>query len=150
MITSLPNANVADAIGRLPSVSLNGTRAKYVELAVDSLRLTNVTINGVHIPSVSGSNENFGRQIKLDAFPSDLVGSIELFKTTSPDQDGDALAGSVNLVTKAAGTAEYFSLGVLGGIADIQGGRYNYGVDGTYSKRFGPEKGSAWLGGTYD
>ena len=43
-----------------------------------------------------------GRAIKLDTVPSDLVGSLVLSKTLSADQDSDAIAGSVNLVTKTA------------------------------------------------
>src|SRR5262249_47415228 len=87
IITSLPNANLADAIGRLPSVSLERDEGegKFVQVRGLESQFTNVTINGVHIPSVSGSNEGFGRQIKLDAFPSDLVGTVVLRKTLSAD-----------------------------------------------------------------
>jgi TonB-dependent receptor len=153
VITSLPNANVADSIGRLPSVSLERDEGegKYVQVRGVEPRMTDVTVNGVHIPSVSGSNENFGRQIKLDAFPSDLVGSIELYKTTSADQDGDAIGGSVNLVTRAAENEQNLSLSVLGGYNNILDGRYNYQVNGTYGQRFGPQKEfGVVLGGTYD
>jgi TonB-dependent receptor len=153
VITSLPNANLADAIGRLPSVSLERDEGegKYVQVRGSEPRMTNVTINGVHIPSVSGSNEGFGRQIKLDAFPSDLVGTVELFKTTSPDQDGDAIGGSVNILTKTAGDEQSYSFSALGGYTDLQGGRPSYQLNGTYSNRFGPDKALGFvLGGTYD
>jgi TonB-dependent receptor len=153
VITSLPNANVADALGRVPSVSLERDEGegKYVQVRGLEPRLTNVTINGIHIPSVSGSNENFGRQIKLDAFPSDLVGELQLYKTTSADQDGDALGGSVNIVTRAAGNEPAMNLSVIGGHTDIIGGRYNYQVAGNYSSRLGSEKEfGVVLGGTYD
>ena len=42
-------------------------------------------------------------QIKLDTIPADLVESVEINKTLSANQDGDAIGGSVNLVTKTAG-----------------------------------------------
>src|SRR5262249_5953606 len=105
VITSLPNANLADALGRVPSVSLERDEGegKYVQIRGLAPNLTNVTVNGVQIPSVSGSNENYGRQIKLDAFPSDLVGSVQLYKTTTPDQEGDSLAGTVNISNRTAG-----------------------------------------------
>jgi len=59
VITSLPNANLADAIGRLPSVSLERDEGegKFVQVRGLESQFTNVTINGVHIPSVSGSSE---------------------------------------------------------------------------------------------
>jgi hypothetical protein len=149
VITSLPNKNIAEAIGRLPSVSLERDEGegKYVQVRGLEPRYTNMTINGVHIPS----SESFGRTLKLDAIPSDLVGAIELHKTLSPDQDGDAIGGSINLVTKSAEDQPYFSIGAETGRADLQGGRYAYQVNGTLSRRFGSDKALGLvLGGTYD
>src|SRR5262249_56764176 len=53
VITSLPNANIADAVGRLPSVSLerDEREAKYVQIRGQEPRLSNVTVDGVHLPS---------------------------------------------------------------------------------------------------
>ncbi len=153
VITSLPNANLADAIGRLPSVALERDEGegKYVEVRGLEPRLTSVTINGVHVPTVSGSNEGFGRQIKLDAFPSDLVGAVELYKTTSPDQDGDAIGGSLNLATRVAGDETSTSLSLLGGYNGLQSGRYSYQASGTYTSRFGENKElGVVLNGSYD
>ena len=153
VITSLPNANLADAIGRVPSVSLERDEGegKYVQVRGLASNLTNVTINGVQIPSVSGSNENYGRQIKLDAFPSDLVGAVQLYKTTSPDQEGDSIGGTVNIVNKAAADEQYFDINALGGYTDIIGGRPSYVVNATYSNRYGDDKKLGFIiGGTYD
>ena len=49
VITSLPNANVADALGRLPSVTLERIEGEgvYVQVRGTEPRLTNVTINGI-------------------------------------------------------------------------------------------------------
>ena len=53
VITSLPNTNVADAVGRLPSVSLERDEGegKYVQIRGTEPRLSNLTINGVNVPS---------------------------------------------------------------------------------------------------
>jgi len=79
VITSLPNTNIADAVGRLPSVSLERDEGegKYVQIRGTEPRLSNVTINGVNVPSP----ETNVRNIKLDVVPSDLVERIEVFKT---------------------------------------------------------------------
>jgi hypothetical protein len=63
VIKSLPNANVADAIGRLPSVTLERDEGegKYVQVRGTEPRLTNVTIDGVNIASAETV-----RQVKLD------------------------------------------------------------------------------------
>jgi TonB-dependent Receptor Plug Domain len=78
IITSLPNANVADAIGRLPSVTLERDEGegKYVQIRGTEPRLSNVTIDGVSVASPESV-----RQIKLDIIPSDLVESVEINKT---------------------------------------------------------------------
>jgi len=153
VIVSLPNANLADALGRIPSISLERDEGegKYVQVRGLAPNLTNVTVNGVQIPSVSGGNENYGRQIKLDAFPSDLVGAVQMYKTTSPDQEGDSIGGTVNIVNRLPGDDEYFNLNGLAGYTDIIGGRGSYILNGTYSNRYGDDKALGFiLSGTYD
>ena len=100
VITSLPNANIADAVGRLPSVTLERDEGegKYVQIRGTEPRLSNVTIDGVNVPSP----ESGVRQIKLDTIASDLVESVEINKTLQANMDGDGIGGSVNLRTKTA------------------------------------------------
>ena len=111
VITSLPNTNIADAVGRLPSVSLERDEGegKYVQVRGTEPRLTNLTLDGVHVPSPESV-----RQVKLDAIPADLVDSVEINKTLSPSQEGDAIGGSVNLVTKRAGARPFMSVQAMG------------------------------------
>jgi TonB-dependent receptor len=148
VITSLPNTNIADAVGRLPSVSLERDEGegKYVQVRGTEPRLTNLTLDGVHVPSPESV-----RQVKLDAIPADLVDSVEINKTLSPSQEGDAIGGSVNLVTKRAGERPFMSVQTMGGYTPVGlGGRLNE-VDGTIGKRFGREKRLGLLvGGSYD
>src|SRR5437773_337941 len=107
VITSLPNTNIADAVGRLPSVSLERDEGegKYIQIRGTEPRLSNVTIDGIHVPSP----ENV-RNVNLDVIPSDLVQSVEVNKTLSANQDADAIGGSVNLVTKSAADHPYLSV----------------------------------------
>lgn len=53
VIRSLPNANMADALGRLPSVTLERDEGegKYVQVRGTEPRLTNTTIDGINMPS---------------------------------------------------------------------------------------------------
>lgn len=76
VITSLPNANLADALGRLPSVTLERDEGegKYVQVRSTEPRLTNTTVDGVNLPS----EEPGVRQIKFDAIPSSLVESVQI------------------------------------------------------------------------
>ncbi len=149
VITSLPNTNIADAVGRLPSVSLERDEGegKYVQIRGTEPRLSNVTINGVNVPAP----EVTVRNIKLDAVPSDIVERIEVFKTLSADQDGDGIGGTVNLVTKTALDRPTYELSGTAGYNPIQNGYWRGGFDGTFGQRFGVNKQfGVLLGGTWD
>jgi TonB-dependent receptor len=148
VIISLPNTNIADAVGRLPSVSLERDEGegKYVQIRGTEPRLSNVTVDGVHLPSPESV-----RNVKLDTIPADMVDSVEINKTLSANQEGDAIGGSVNLVTKKATDQPYLFLEGLGGITPIEGIRSLYQFDGTIGKRFGHEKRLGLLfSGSYD
>jgi hypothetical protein len=56
-IQSLPNANIADAVGRMPGVTLqrNEGEGQYVQIRGTEPRLSNTTIDGVIVPGPSGS-----------------------------------------------------------------------------------------------
>jgi hypothetical protein len=101
VITALPNATIADAVGRLPGVSLERDEGegKYIQVRSLEPRLTNATIDGVNVPSPEANV----REIKFDAMPADLVESVEVNKTLQANMDGDGIGGSVNIVTKTAG-----------------------------------------------
>ena len=149
VITSLPNTNIADAVGRVPSVSLERDEGegKYVQIRGTEPRLSSVTVNGVNLPSVEGVVRN----IKLDAVPADLVERIEVFKTLSADQDADGIGGTVNLVTRTAGEKPIYAFGGTGGYNPIQNGNWRGGLDGVFGKRFGVSKKFGFLlNGTFD
>src|ERR1700687_6062818 len=149
VIQSLPNTNIADAVGRVPSVSLERDEGegKYVQIRGTEPRLSNVTVNGVNLPSP----ETNVRNIKLDAVPADLVESIEVFKTLSADQDADGIGGTVNLVTRTAGERPFYALGGTGGYNPIQNGYGRGGFSGTFGQRFGVSKKFGFLlNGTFD
>jgi len=70
VIVSLPNANIADALGRMASVTIERDEGegKYVQIRGTEPRLSNTMIDGVTVPSP----ETGVRQIKLDTIASDL------------------------------------------------------------------------------
>lgn len=138
VITSLPNANLADALGRLPSVTLERDEGegKYVQVRSTEPRLTNTTVDGVNLPS----EEPGVRQIKFDAIPSSLVDSVQISKTLLANMEGDGIGGSVNLVTKTASDTPTIEITGLGGGTPIQGGRGNTTETATLGKRFGAQK----------
>jgi TonB-dependent receptor len=149
VITSLPNANIADALGRMASVSVERDEgeAKYVQIRGTEPRLNNTMVDGVTIPSP----ESGVRQIKLDTIASDLVDSVEINKTLQANIDADGIGGSVNLVTKTASDTPMIALYGVGGYTPIDDGRKVGQMGGTIGRRFGANKKlGALLGGTYD
>lgn len=148
VITSLPNTNIADAVGRLPSVSLERDEGegKYVQIRGAEPRLNNVTVDGVHLPSP----ENV-RNVKLDAIPADLVEMVQLSKTLSANQEGDAIGGSVNLVTKSAKDQPYLSALGMGGWTPAAAGRSLDQFNLTMGNRYLQNKAlGIMVGGSYD
>ena len=149
VIRSLPNANMADALGRLPSVTLERDEGegKYVQVRGTEPRLTNATVDGVSLPSP----ESGVRQIKFDAIPADLVERVDVNKTLLANMDGDGIGGSVNLVTKTAADRPTVSFSSLGGYTPIANGRGLTEDTGTIGGRFGSDRQFGLLiGGSYD
>lgn len=149
VIMSLPNANLADALGRLPSVTLERDEGegKYVQVRSTEPRLTNTTVDGVNLPS----EEPGVRQIKFDAIPSSLVESVQVNKTLMANMEGDGIGGSVNLVTKTATDQPTVEFTSLGGYTPIIHGRANTTETATVGKRFGASKKFGFIiGGSYD
>jgi TonB-dependent receptor len=149
VITSLPNANVADAIGRFPSVTLYRIEGEgvYIQVRGTEPRLTNVTVDGITIPAP----EPTVRQVRLDVIPSGMVDSIEMNKTLLANMDGNGIGASVNLHTKEASDRPTVDLFGDGGYTNILNGRGNYDFGGTAGKRFGASQRFGLLGdATFD
>jgi len=153
-IQSLPNANIADAVGRMPGVTLqrNEGEGQYVQIRGTEPRLSNTTIDGVIVP---GPDPQV-RQVDLDTIPADLVGSVAINKTLSANQDGDAIGGSVDLRIKQA-TSDRPTLMVEGidGYTPIDNGRKAFQIDSSAGFRFGPNSAQGkrfglMLGYSYD
>jgi len=149
-IQSLPNANIADALGRMSGVTIqrNEGEGQYVQIRGTEPRLSNTTIDGVVVP---GPDPDV-RQVDLDTIPADLVGSVAINKTLSANQDGDAIGGSVDLRIKQA-TSDRPTLTFEGqdGYTPIDNGRKTFLIDSSAGMRFGPAK--RWglmLGYSYD
>ena len=100
LIGRFPDQNVADALRRVPAVSVQRDQgeARYVQIRGTNPNLSNISINGEQIPSPEGDV----RYAALDMIPSDILSSIEVTKAITPDMDGDAIGGSVNLNTLSA------------------------------------------------
>ncbi|MCM5529122.1 TonB-dependent receptor [Parasegetibacter sp. NRK P23] len=99
-IGRFPDANIGDAMKRIPGVTMQNDQGEARNIIIRGLspELNSVTLNGDRIPSAEGDN----RRVQMDLIPSDMIQTIQVNKTLTPDLDADAIGGSVNLVTRAA------------------------------------------------
>lgn len=97
-IGKFPDSNIGDALKRISGINVQYDQgeARFGQVRGTPAEFSSVTINGSRIPSAEGDIRN----VQLDLIPADMVQTIEVNKTLLPDQDGDAIGGSINLVTK--------------------------------------------------
>ncbi len=95
-----PDPDVADALARAPGVTLQQSQGEghYVQIRGSEPRLSTVTINGQKMTTSSGDT----RAVDLSVIPVDQLSEIEVTKVLMPEMDGDAIGGTVNLVTPGA------------------------------------------------
>ncbi len=96
-----PDLNVANVVMRMSGVTLDKSSSgsgQYALLRGMDKRYSYTLINGIKIPSTNNKH----RYVPLDIFPSDLVDRVEVSKVLTPDMEGDAIAGAINLVMKNA------------------------------------------------
>jgi len=100
-ISISPDMLVSNVLSRVSGISVDrsGTGdAQHVIIRGMDKQYNTVLVNGIKIPSPDNKN----RYIPLDIFPAGLVERIEVYKTLTPDMEGDASGGVINLVMKTA------------------------------------------------
>ncbi len=133
-IKELPDANAADAIGRLPGVSLirSGGEASKIVLRGLSSKFSIVTIDGNRM-SPTDANE---RGVDLSTVSQGSLAGIELTKASTSDKDADAIAGSVNLVTRKAPSERLLRIEPRGSYNGMDKSAQQYNFSGKYGERF--------------
>jgi TonB-dependent receptor len=134
-----PDLNTAEVIQRLPAISVERDQgeARYVLIRGTEPRLSTTTINGEKV----ASPEDEGRLVGLDVISANQLASVEVTKAITPDMDGDAIGGAVNLVTKSAFDYNRQVLyGTVGGSYGDLRGKASYQADLTYANRFGKNR----------
>jgi TonB-dependent receptor len=133
-IKELPDANAAEAIGRLPGISIlrAGGEANKVILRGLEDKFTSFTIDGVKIPPTDA----IGRGVDLSMLSQSSLSGVELFKALTPDMDGDALAGSINLVTRKAPETRNIKADLKGDYNRLMNSAGQYIVSLHYGERF--------------
>lgn len=133
-IQELPDQNVAESIGRLPGISIQRDAGEGQKVVIRGLapKFNSITINGVKIPATDPSN----RSVDLSMISSDVLAGIEVFKSLTPDMDGDAIGGSVDLILKKAPKNFHMDIKLQDGYNSHVSQLGQYKGDFTVSDRF--------------
>jgi TonB-dependent receptor len=99
-IGQLPDSNAAEALQRLPGVSVENDQGegRYVRIRGAGPDLNSVSINGTMVPAPEAGR----RAVAMDVLPAALLRSLEVSKTFTPDQDAGAIGGHVEVRTLSA------------------------------------------------
>jgi TonB-dependent receptor len=148
LIGRFPDVNVAESLQRVSGISIqrdNG-EGSVVQIRGTPLNYTTIAVNGEQISSTGESGE---RSESLDLISADQLAAMEITKAITPDMDGDATGGAINLVTPMAKSSTARFKGTIGsGYNDL----YNAGI-GTfklgYDQRFLNNKLGVLVGGSH-
>ena len=99
-VAQLPDENDAEAVQRLPGISVERDQGEGRFVSVRGLGpdLNSVTINSTLVPAP----ESERRAVALDVLPSELVQSLSVIKTLTPDMDANSLGGTVDVKSLSA------------------------------------------------
>ena len=99
-IGQFPDQNVAESLRRLPGINVLNDQGEGRFVSVRGLApsLNATSLNGVRLPSP----ENDVRAVALDVISSDIIESIEVKKSLTPDMDADTIGASIEIETTSA------------------------------------------------
>ncbi|MFZ4877571.1 TonB-dependent receptor [Janthinobacterium sp. Mn2066] len=99
-IGGLPDKNAAEALARLPGVSVQRDQGEGRYISVRGLGpdLNAVTINGALVPSPEAGR----RAVALDILPAGLIRTLEVSKTLLPEMDANSLGATVEVKSLSA------------------------------------------------
>lgn len=99
-VGQFPDQNVAEALRRVPGVNVLNDQGEGRFVSVRGLdpELNATSINGVRLPAP----ESDVRSVALDVISSDVIESIEIKKSLTPDMDADTIGASIEINTTSA------------------------------------------------
>ncbi|MBQ4835851.1 TonB-dependent receptor [Pseudoalteromonas luteoviolacea] len=117
-IGQLPDQNAAEALQRLPGMFIQRDQGegRFVGIRGIDPGLNNVSINGANVPSPEAGI----RSVAMDVIPSEIIQSLEVSKTVTPDMDASAIGGSINVKSLSA--------------FDRQGQSYSFTAQGSHNE----------------
>ena len=156
-IAKYPDYNAAEALGRIPGVSLSTDtgEGRFVNIRGIDANLNGSTYGGVVLlntfpagTAASGS----GRAVEFDTIPTGAIDGIVLYKTLSPDREAEGLGGQIELTPRSAKSLSHpFFEGDLGwGYETLHGHTGPFTAGFAAGLRFGFNNGKPVMAGSAD
>ena len=120
-IGQFPDQNVAESLRRLPGVNILNDQGegRFVSIRGLDPELNATSLNGVRVPAPEGDV----RSVALDVISSDIIESIEIKKSLTPDMDADTIGATIEINTTSAfdRRSDYFAVKAEGSYNDYSG-----------------------------
>ena len=134
-IGQLPDENAAEALQRVPGISVERDQGegRFVRVRGLGADLNSVTINGTLVPAP----ESDRRAVAMDVLPSELIQSLSVVKTLTPDMDANSLGGTIEVESLSGFDRDglFYSLSTEASYDDNTGDT-SPEVSGAFSNRF--------------
>lgn len=133
-IQALPESNAAEAVGRLPGISLERSGGEGAKVIIRGLapKYSKVQIDGVNM-AATGEGD---RSSDLSMISPYMLDGIEVTKSVMADQEADATGGIVNFRIKQAPEKPTFNAVLEGSYNGLDKSYNNYKASVGGSRRF--------------
>ena len=143
-IAKYPDFNAAEALGRMPGVSLSTDtgEGRFVNIRGIDANLDGATYGGVVLLNTNPGGTaagGGGRAVEFDTIPTGAINGIVVIKTGLPDHEAEGLGGSVELSPRTAAniTKPFMDAQVGWGDEPLHGHTGPFDLEGAVGARFG-------------
>jgi len=102
---NLPDLNLGEALGRIVGVTTIEDEGvgRYASVRGLKPEFVNVTMDGAGLSAAARPwDGDSARATNLQAISPDIISKVQVFKTVTPDLDGESIAGTINFKTRSA------------------------------------------------
>ncbi len=116
-IQETPNANAAEAIGRISGVSIvrNGGEGSKVVVRGLAPKYNKVQVEGIRMAATGGDD----RSSNLSMISPYMLDGIEVSKAAMANQEGDVIGGTINFILREAPNEPTFDAILQGGYSSL-------------------------------
>ncbi len=143
-ILKYPDFNAAEALGRMPGVSLSSDtgEGRFVQIRGIDANLDGATYGGVPLLNTNPGGtyaSGAGRAVEFDTVPTGAIDGIIVTYTLLPDHEAEGLGGSIELTPRSAAnvTKPFFEGALAWGDEPLHDHTGPFEVDVALGARFG-------------